>query len=97
MAGQTPKLSLPSTDGIATRQMLTLLAVAGFSGVTTTRLCDAMLPALVQAFGINVPVMVMLTVLSALAGLAFAPMPYALVPSLVGLVGAAWVWRRPEA
>ena len=34
---------------------------------------------------------------SALAGLAFAPMPYALVPSLVGLVGAAWVWRRPDA
>lgn len=34
---------------------------------------------------------------SALVGLVFAPMPYALAPLVVGLVGAAWVWRRPEA
>ena len=30
-----------------------VMAVAGFSGVTTTRLCDAMLPALVQAFSVS--------------------------------------------
>lgn len=54
MAGQTPRLSSPAADAIATRQMLTLLAVAGFSGVTTTRLCDAMLPALVQAFSVSI-------------------------------------------
>ena len=34
---------------------------------------------------------------SGLAGLVFAPMPYALVSPLIGLVGAVWVWRRPEA
>lgn len=34
---------------------------------------------------------------SAAIGLAFAPMPYALVSPLVGLVGGTWVWRRPEA
>lgn len=33
--------------------MLTLLAVAGFSGVITTRLCDAMLPALAAAFVVS--------------------------------------------
>ena len=54
MAGQTPKLSSPSADAGATRQMLTLLSVAGFSGVITTRLCDAMLPALVQAFSVSI-------------------------------------------
>ncbi len=34
---------------------------------------------------------------SAAIGLIFAPMPYALVSPLVGLVGGTWVWRRPDA
>jgi hypothetical protein len=34
---------------------------------------------------------------SAALGLAFAPWPYALVPSVAGIIGGAWIWRRPDA
>lgn len=36
-------------------------------------------------------------IVSAALGLAFAPWPYALVPPLAGIIGGAWIWRRPEA
>jgi hypothetical protein len=33
---------------------------------------------------------------SAAVGLAFAPMPWALVPLAAASIGGAWVWTRPE-
>jgi hypothetical protein len=36
-------------------------------------------------------------IVSAGLGLAFAPWPYLLVPPLAGLIGGAWIWRRPDA
>jgi uncharacterized membrane protein YbaN (DUF454 family) len=34
--------------------------------------------------------------LSALIGLLLLPMPWALAPAAVALVGSSWVWSRPE-
>ena len=35
-------------------------------------------------------------IVSAAIGLVFAPMPYALVPALAGVIGGTWIWRRPD-
>ncbi len=34
---------------------------------------------------------------SAIGGFLFAPWPYMLIPALAGVIGGAWIWRRPEA
>ena len=34
--------------------------------------------------------------LSAILGLALAPMPWALLPVAAALIGGGWVWTRPE-
>ena len=34
---------------------------------------------------------------SAVVGLVFAPMPWALAPVAAGVIGGLWIWRRPEA
>jgi hypothetical protein len=35
--------------------------------------------------------------ISAVVGLIFAPMPFALAPLAAGVIGGTWIWRRPEA
>ena len=36
-------------------------------------------------------------VVSGFVGLLFAPWPFAIAPLMAGVVGGAWIWRRPDS